>query len=450
MSDPALPKFSSKVPPSESRRSFLKTTSAALGTAALGAGARNSRAEVADSRAGLHTGVDETLRVGLVGCGGRGTGAALDALAADPQAKLVAVGDTFLDRTQQCLNALRDDSKLGTRVEVDTEHIYSDFDNYQRVIDASDVVLLASPPHFRPQHLAYAVRQGKHAFVEKPVAVDVPGIRSVMESCRVAKEKDLSIVSGLCWRYDLGVRETMRQILEEKRIGEIVAIESSYNAGTLWHRDSKPGWSDAEYQIRNWLYYTWLSGDHIMEQAIHSLDKTAWLLGDIQPSKAMAMGGRQQRIDPKYGHIYDHFTVFYEYPTGQHVYFTCRQQDDTTTRVDERVLGTEGYAEVLRHRVVPRDGKKWRYRGPKPSMYRVEHQALFESIRSSEPINDGDYMCNSTAIALMGRMAAYTGKTLTWEECINSEERLGPSEYAWTDLPTPSVAIPGKTVLTPG
>ncbi len=283
--------------------------------------------------------------------------------------------------------------------------------------------------------------------LEKPIAVDAPGVRHVIESCRLAKEKQLSIVSGLCWRYDLGVRETMRRILEDRMIGNIVAIESNYNGGTLWHKPDKPEWSRMEYQVRNWLYYTWLSGDHIMEQAIHSLDKTAWLLGDIHPTKAMAMGGRQQRTDPKYGHIYDHFTVFYEYPTGQRVYFTCRQQDDTSTRVDERVIGDNGQAEILANTISPDGGKRWRYRGPKPSMYLVEHQHLFKSIRDAEPINNGDYMCNSTMIALMGRMAAYTGKTLTWDECFNSQQRLGPEDYAWTDVPEPKIAIPGRTEL---
>lgn len=419
----------------QTRRVFLKATGATAGAAALGS---------ALTAHAVHAGGEETLRVGLVGCGGRGTGAALDALAADPQAKLVAVGDVFQDRAKQCVTDLKSNAELSNRVVIDPEHVFADFDNYKQVIDACDVVILTTPPHFRPLHLAYAVEQGKHVFVEKPVAVDAPGVRSVMESCRLAKEKNLSIVSGLCWRYDLGVRETMRQILEEKKIGEIIAIESSYNAGTLWHRGDESNWSRMEYQIHNWLYYTWLSGDHILEQAVHSLDKTAWLLGDIQPIRAMAMGGRQQRTDPKYGHIYDHFSVFYEYPTGQRVYFTCRQQAGTDTKVDETVLGTAGQAKVLRHQIVSNDGEKWRYRGPKPSMYRVEHEHFFKSIRAGEPINNGHYMCNSTMIGIMGRMAAYSGKTLTWDDCFNSDERLGPAEYSWTDVPEPMVAIPGS------
>lgn len=429
------------LPLNTSRREFLATTAAAVGAAAATSATTSAATDAATNA--VHAGADETLRVGLVGCGGRGTGAAYDALAADPNAKLVAIGDAFQDRAEQCLESLRNHETFGSRVVVDADHVFSGFDNYKHVIDACDVVILTTPPHFRPEHLRYAVEQGKHAFVEKPIAVDAPGVRHVMESCRLAKEKQLSVVSGLCWRYDLGVRETMRRILEERAIGDIVAIESSYNAGTLWHRGDSTGWSRMEHQMRNWLYYTWLSGDHILEQAVHSLDKTAWLLGDIQPTRAMAMGGRQQRTNPKYGHIYDHFTVFYEYPTGQQVYFTCRQQDGTSSRVDERVLGTTGQAEILRNLITPKEGKKWRYRGPKPSMYRVEHEELFKSIRDAAPINNGDYMCNSTMIGIMGRMAAYTGKTLTWDECLESQERLGPTEYAWTDVPEPEVAIPG-------
>ncbi|QDS96924.1 Gfo/Idh/MocA family oxidoreductase [Adhaeretor mobilis] len=431
------------------RRNFLKASGATAGVAAGLTTLGSTFAATSKVEAGnVHSGGNETLRVGLVGCGGRGTGAALDALSADPHAKLVALGDTFRDRAETCLSDLREDEELGSRVLVDEEHIFDGFDNYRHVIDACDVVLLTTPTHFRPQHLAYAVQQGKHSFVEKPIAVDAPGVRSVMETCRLAKEKNLAVVSGLCWRYDLGVRETMRKILEEKAIGEIVSIESSYNSGQLWHRGNNPEWSQMEYQVRNWIYYTWLSGDHILEQAIHSLDKTAWLLGDIQPTQAMGLGGRQQRTDAKYGNVYDHFTVFYEYPTGQRVYFTCRQQDGTDTHVDETVLGTNGQAEILRNRLESKPigsatGKKWRYRGPKPSMYRQEHKEMFESIRAGEPINNGHYMCNSTMIGVMGRMAAYSGKTVTWDECFNSEQRLGPTEFAWTDIPVQPVAIPG-------
>jgi myo-inositol 2-dehydrogenase/D-chiro-inositol 1-dehydrogenase len=422
------------------RRTFLGNT------AQIGAGAA-VLGTLAVPRS-VHAAGTETLKVGLVGCGGRGTGAALDALSSDGQAVLVAVADTFPDRAEEALGHLRGEKSVADRVQVTPESIFTGFDGYKQVVDACDVVLLATPPHFRPEHFAYVVDQGKHCFIEKPIAVDTPGIKSVMESSRKAKEKNLAVVSGLCWRYDLKVREMMRQILEQESIGEIIAIESSYNTGLLWHRGNDPKWSQMEYQVRNWLYHTWLSGDHIMEQAIHSLDKTAWLLGDISPTQATSLAGRQQRVDPLYGNVYDHFAVFYEYPTGQRVYFTCRQQENCSARVDERVLGSNGQAEILRGELFNRKGdRKWRYKGKQPSMYRVEHEEMFASIRNGKPINNGEYMCNSTAIALMGRMAGYTGQTITWDQVMNSTERLGPQEYAWGDVPAEVVAIPGKTAM---
>jgi myo-inositol 2-dehydrogenase/D-chiro-inositol 1-dehydrogenase len=420
---------------SSTRRNFLKTAAGATAISAM------------TLPRTVHAGGTETLRVGLVGCGGRGNDAALDALKADPHAQLVAIADTFADRAAEGLALMKRQDKVADRVVVTPDRIFTGFDGYKQLIDSGvDVVLLATPPHFRPEHFQYAVAAGKHCFVEKPVAVDAPGVKSVMETCRLAKEKNLAVVSGLCWRYDLGVREIMRRIQEEKAIGDILAIESSYNANGLWHRGRKPEWSEMEYEVRNWLYFTWLSGDHIMEQAVHSLDKTAWLLGDVQPERATALGGRQQRVDPMYGNVYDHFTVYYEYPGGQRVYFTCRQQDNCSVRVDELVHGTTGRAEILRGQLLDFAGKTtWRYRGAKPSMYQVEHDELFASIRKGEPINNGHYMCNSTMIALMGRMAAYTGQSLTWEQCLNSTERLGPAEYAWSDVAPQAVAIPGKT-----
>lgn len=414
------------------RRSFLKQSLAASSVLATAPIARAA-----------HTGVDETIRVGVIGCGGRGTGAVVDALTADPHAKLTAMGDTFRDRAESCLKGLQFEEKIVGQLDVQQDSIFDGFNAYKQVIDSGvDVVLLTTPPHFRPLHLEYAVAQGKHCFVEKPIAVDVPGVKRVMETCEAARQAKLSIVSGLCWRYDLGVRATMQQIADGA-IGDIVAIESSYNSNTLWHRGDKPEWSRMEYQIRNWLYYTWLSGDIICEQAVHSLDKTAWLLGDIPPTQAMGLGGRQQRTDPKYGHIYDHFTVFYEYPGGQSVYFTCRQQDNCTTHVDELVHGTKGKAKILAHEIFGETN--WKYEGPKPRMHRVELEELFGSIRQGTPIDNGGYMINSTMIGILGRMAAYTGKTLTWEEAMASTDQLGPTQYDWVNVPEPQVAIPGKT-----
>lgn len=417
------------------RRVFLQK-SAAYATATLGTMAMAQ---------GAHIGGSDVLKVGVIGCGGRGTGAAVNALAADPHTQITALGDAFADRAEACLQTLRETNELASRVLVDQDHVFSGFDAYRSVIDSDvDVVILAAPPHFRPQHLAYAVERGKHCFVEKPIAVDVPGALEVKATCDLAATKGLSIVSGLCWRYEPGVIETINRV-KSGEIGDIIAIESSYNSGTLWHRGDDPSWSRMEYQLRNWLYYTWLSGDHIAEQAIHSLDKTAWLLDDASPIKARGIGGRQQRTEPKYGNVFDHHVVFYEYANGVPVYFTCRQQDNCSTLVDECVLGTKGKAWILGNRIVGES--KWRYRGPKPNMYQVEHEKLLQSIRNGTPINDGHFMTNSTLIAIMGRLATYTGQDLTWEQTLRSNERLGPDKYEWSDMPEPPVAVPGRTPL---
>lgn len=416
-----------------SRRQFLAQAAATVGALTV---VRSAHAD------GDGT---ERLRIGLIGCGGRGGKAVVDALSADSQAELVALGDAFADRAAACLQQLQKHDQVGDRVTATPERVFADFDAYKQVIDCGvDVVILAAPPHFRPRHLAYAVEQGKHVFAEKPVAVDVPGALQVAETCRLAETKGLSIVSGLCWRYDLGVRETMDRI-NNGAIGEIIAIESAYNAGSLWHRGDDPNWSRMEYQIRNWLYWTWLSGDHIVEQAIHSLDKPAWLHGDASPATAVGLGGRQQRTDPKFGNIFDHHAVFYKFANGAPVYFTCRQQANTATHVDELVLGSKGTAQILANRI---DGQtSWRYRGPKPSMYLREHEELFASIRRNQPINNGDYMVNSTLMAIMGRMATYTGQEISWDQLLASTERLGPEAYAWGDAPESAVAIPGVTAL---
>jgi predicted dehydrogenase len=424
------------------RRGFLKTsTGLAVGATLAGT--------LAVPRA-VHAGVGETLKVGLIGCGGRGTGAARNALHASPDNVVTAVGDAFADFAQSSVEKLYRFDDVKDRVQVDEDHVYSGFDAYKQVIDSGvDVVILAEPPHFRPKHLAYAVEKGKHAFVEKPVAVDAPGVRSVIDTCRKAKEKGLAIVSGLCWRYHPAVRETMSRIIEDRAIGDIVSIQSCYNANTLWHRGDNPEWSRMEYQIRNWLYFTWLSGDHINEQAVHTLDKSAWLQGDIQPVRAFGAGGRQQRTSAEFGNIFDHHTVFYEYPNGVQVNFMCRQQKDCSTYVDDVVIGTKGRAQILEFKIEGENA--WQFdkeAANKIDMYDIEHAHLFRSIREGKPINNGHYMANSTMLAIMGRMCTYTGQTLTWDQCINSQERLQPKEYSWTDaVPECTVAIPGKTKL---
>lgn len=420
------------------RRQFLKAgTAFTLGTVALQLGV-SQRAYAAENN---------TLKVGLVGCGGRGTGAAAQALTADPNTELVTLGDAFADRLESSLASLKN-NPVGARVKVDEEHKFVGFDAYKHVIDTCDVVVLATPPHFRPAHLKAAVEAGKHAFVEKPVAVDAPGVKSILATCELAEQKGLSIVSGLCWRYHRGMQQTFEQI-HSGVIGDIVAMQCSYETQGLWKHPRKPEWSDMEFQLRNWLYYTWLSGDFNTEQHVHSLDKMAWALKDEYPVSCSGTGGRQTRLDPIYGHIYDHFAIVYEYANGVKAFSRCRQQDGCAVDVSDHIYGTKGRADVMGHEMLDHKGnslwKAGRIRGD--NMYQNEHDDFFASIRSGNPINNGNYMAKSTMMAIMGRMAAYTGQQITWEQAMNSKEDLTPAKYEWGPMPTPQVAMPGQTAF---
>lgn len=422
-----------------SRREFLKGS-----TAALVGGALAGTLSIARS---AHAEGSDVLKIGLIGCGGRGTGAAQNALLADAAVKLTALGDTFADRLQGSLNHLRQLEAKGEvptgSIDVPQERQFVGFDAYQKVIDSGvDVVLLCTPPHFRPAHFKAAVAAGKHAFVEKPVAVDAPGVRSVLASAEEAKRKGLSIVSGLCWRYHPPKREIMQRI-HDGAVGEVLAIHTSYNTGGLWVKPRQPDWSDMEWQLRNWLYFTWLSGDHNVEQHVHSLDKAAWVMRDEPPLRATGLGGRQVRVQPEYGNIFDHHAVVYEYADGVKVFAYCRQQDHCSMDVSDHVIGSKGKADIMAGKISGEN--KWEYRGPSPNMYQVEHNELFASIRSGQPLDNSLYMARSTMLAILGRMATYTGQTISWDQAMNSQEDLTPPAYDWTSLPTPPVPLPGIT-----
>lgn len=419
--------------PSVDRRSFLKTSSVVTaGTIAA--------STLASTRM-VHAAGSDILKVGLIGCGGRGMGAAQDAMNADKNAQLVAICDLFPDRAQNGYKVLK--NQLGEQFQVAEDRVYHDFEGYKKLIASDvDVVLLCTTPHFRPAHLRAAVEAGKHVFCEKPVAVDAPGVRSVLESAEMARSKGLALVSGLCWRYDYAVKATMDKI-KSGAIGDIVSIQENYLTGPLWHRGRKPEWSEMEYQQRNWYYFTWLSGDHNVEQHIHSLDKAMWLMDDKPPVKAIGLGGRQVRTGPEWGNIFDHHAVVYEWPNGVKCHAYTRQQKDCFNETDDYVYGTKGNARVLQFTV--NGEQKWRYEGEQPSMYLVEHQELFKSIRQGSPINNGTYMCYSTLLAIMGRMACYTGQEITWEMAMNSQENLTPEKYEWGDVKIPEVPMPGQT-----
>lgn len=397
----------------------------------------------------VHAGGSDELKVGLIGCGGRGSGAAVNAVRAGPGIKLWAMGDMFSDRLESHRQSLM--KEIGDRMDVPNSRCFVGFDAYKQVIAADvDVVVLATPPGFRPLHLEAAVEAGKHVFCEKPVAVDGPGVRRVMETAKKAKQKGLSLVSGFCWRYDLGMQETMKR-LADGAIGSITAMQCSYNTGMLWMNKRQPQWSDMEWQLRNWLYFTWLSGDHNVEQHIHSLDKMAWAMGDQYPVKAVGLGGRQARTSPDYGHIFDHHAVVYEFANGVRCFSYCRQQAACANDITDHYFGTKGTA--MTHGA---NGTAW-IKGESPwqynlamarkaiDKYQFEHNVLFKSIREKSAHNDGEWMAKSTLMGIMGRMATYTGQAITWEMAMNSKEDLTPAKMEMGSMPVAPVAIPGQT-----
>jgi predicted dehydrogenase len=424
------------------RRHFLRNSST-VAVGGLVASAALTRAADASAPA------PSVIKVGLIGCGGRGTGAALQALKADPGVRLTALADVFADRLDSSLATLKKMTAVANRIDVTPATSFVGLDAYQKVIDSGvDVVLLASTPAFRPEHFRAAVAAGKHVFCEKPVAVDGPGIRSVLASAAEAQRKNLSVMSGFCWRYDPRMRATVAQI-HAGAIGDLRAIIATYHTGTLTTKfpgTRTPGQTDLEWQLRNWYNFTWLSGDHLVEQAIHNVDKIAWLMKQEMPTQAIAVGGRTV---PAYGNTYDNFSVAYEYASGVRATLSCRQHDGVYNEVTDYVMGTEGIFSNGRLATQGITGKtNWKYTGPTRDMYQVEHDELFAAIRAGKPVNDGISMAHSTLMAIMGRMAAYTGQVVTWDRALNSEQVLVPATLDWNaPRPVAARAIPGQTKL---
>jgi predicted dehydrogenase len=410
-----------------SRREFVKATAA---TALL-------------SAPFVHAAGSDTIRVGLVGCGGRGTGAASQALNADQAVILTAMGDMFEDKLTASLKRLS--KQEPQRVQVPPEAQFVGFDAYQRVIDSGvDVVILTTTPNFRPLHLRAAVDAGKHVFTEKPMAVDSAGIRSVLRSVEDARQQGLSVVAGFCWRYSYPERATFGRV-QEGAVGDVLSVHTTYHASPLKTFPRQATWSDMEWQLRNWWHFRWLSGDHIVEQACHSIDKINWAMGGRVPVRANALGGRQMREGPETGNVYDHFTVIYDYDDGARCFHTCRQMPNCAFDNTDYIMGNRGtcFVNGWGPTHVIKGENPWTYDGEHPNMYQVEHNELFASIRSGEPINDGIWMTNSNLMAIMGRMAAYSGQTVTWEQALNADEDWSPTAYSLSDLDVPPVAVPG-------
>ncbi len=397
----------------------------------------------------------ERIRVGLIGCGGRGTGAAIDCATASPDVVITALGDLFPDQIASAMGEFR--TKLPAhRVTATPDTSFSGFDAFTKVLATDcDLVILAAPPFFRPAHLAAAIQAGKHVFTEKPVAVDPAGVRSVIATADLARQKGRAIVAGTQRRHQAHYLEIMDRV-RSGDIGEIVSGQAYWNMGALWQDRAAENWknrtalhwSDMEWQVRNWLFTNWASGDHIVEQHVHNLDIMNWALG-THPVKCVGMGGRAARTDPMFGNIYDHFAVEYEYPNGARILSFCRQTDGAAENVSERVVGTKGtsYTDSTDGHIA---GAK-SYRNPKasPNPYVQEHIDLIASIRSGTPINEGRQVAESTLTAIMGRMSAYTGRAMSWDWVMNaSTHDLTPPHMELKALPPLVVAVPGKTALT--
>lgn len=441
---------------SVSRRQFLKQSS--IAAAAL------SQLPFVQT---AHAAPDDPIRIGLIGCGGRGSGAAADALGAAtnvvyPQAgyhtenitangaalnknvKIAALADVFPDRLNACREQLQ---KLG--MQIPNEMCFTGFEAYQKLLAVPEInyVILATPPHFRPMHLKAAIEAGKNAFIEKPCAVDGTGIRLVLEAGELAKQKNLGIVAGTQRRHMRSYGEAIKRI-QDGAIGELVCGRAYWNGGVIWVIERQQGWSDMEWQLRNWNYFTWLGGDHIVEQHVHNLDIMNWVFNS-HPVKALALGGRQARPNQNYGHIYDHFAVEFEYANGARMFSQCRQMNGCEGKVEEAVVGTKGTSNCKDWIRSSDKQLLWRFREQDVNPYQQEHLDLMASIRAGTPLNEAKTVAESTLTGIMGRESAYSGRSVEWEQILNSKSRLGPDKYELSSsLPFPEVAIPGQYKLT--
>lgn len=431
--------------PSESRRAFVQKT--ALATSGLLTVPNLSRM--------AHVQGNKKLKLALVGCGGRGSGAAVQALTADDQVELVAMADAFGDRIEKSLKGIQEHFDGEKKIEVKEKNRFIGFDAYKKAIDLADVVILTTPPGFRPYHFEYAIEQEKHVFMEKPVATDPVGIRKVLETAKRAKEKKLNVVVGLQRHYQSKYID-LKQRIDAGAIGKIRSGQVYWNDAGVWVKKRQPGQSELEYQMRNWYYFNWLCGDHILEQHIHNIDVANWFIGEY-PISAQGMGGRQVRNGIDHGEIFDHHFVEFTYASGAVISSQCRHIPGTMSRVDEVFQGTAGSVEIGKGEIAALDGtikykypKKW---GEDPNPYQVEHDKLFESIRNGGVIADAENGAMSTLTAILGRMATYTGKKITFEEALNSQLHLMPETVTWQTTP-PSlpdangaypIPTPGKT-----
>ncbi|MGE3110046.1 MAG: Gfo/Idh/MocA family protein [Phycisphaerales bacterium] len=429
------------------RRDFVKASALTAGGVALASSAAASLTSFIPGM-GVHRGDEGRIKVGVIGCGGRGTGALVNSLEGSPDTVIHAVGDVFKDRLDGAMGEISKlPSELKERCQIGDRQFVG-FDAYKQVIGSGiDLAILATPPHFRPMHFEAAINAGKHVFFEKPVAVDPAGIRKVIAAAQHATEKGLSVVTGTQRRHQTSYLEAMKRV-EGGAIGKVVAANCWWNQGDLWHREHDPKWSDMEWQLRNWLYFTWLSGDHIVEQHVHNIDVCNWAIGST-PLRCVALGGRQVRTQPQFGHIFDHFAVQYEYADGVVMNSQCRQIVGCVNKVAEQIIGTDGILNTADPNAQIVGKNPWKHDSKKNNApYVQEHTDLVASVLGEGPrLNEGKRVAESTLTAIMGRMAAYTGKEVTWEFAMNSKLDLSPPAYEFGSLPVPDVAMPGRTPL---
>ena len=434
-----------------SRRNFVKESTLLAGGLLL-----------APNLIAASSGFNQTkrLKIAVVGCGGRGTGAASQALRADENVELVALADAFKDRVEKAYTNLSKMFGSSDKMNVKPSNKFVGFGSYKKAIDAADVVILTTPPGFRPQHFEYAVAQGKHVFMEKPVATDVAGIKKVLNAAKVAKAKNLNVVVGLQRRYQNSYIQA-HNLIEKGKIGQIVSGQIYFNMGALWTRPREFNQKEMEYQMKNWYYFTWICGDHILEQHIHNIDVANWFIGGY-PIKATGTGGRETRNGKDHGHIFDHHVVEFEYENGTIISSQCRQQNGTKTRVNETFQGTKGTVHTSGGgSTILKDynGKQIYTHDNENDMnpYQLEHNRLFKSIRNGEVIGDAENAAKSNMTAIMGRMATYSGKEITWDKALASNHKLVPDEDMLTFDSVPPVIrdefgnypvpVPGKTTF---
>ena len=410
---------------------------------------------VSKAKAGYFHSVDDTIKIAMIGCGGRGTGAAVQALSTKQNVKLVAMADAFRDRLDSSYKALMDgdEGNVKDRVAVTEETKFVGFDAYKKVIPLADVVIIATPPGFRPIHFEEAINQNKHVFMEKPVATDPAGVKKVLEIADVAKKKKLNVVVGLQRHYQTSYRELYKRV-QDGMIGDITSGQVYWNSDGVWVRPRKPGQTEMEYQMRNWYYFNWLCGDHITEQHIHNLDVMNWFKG-AYPVKAQGMGGRQVRTGKDFGEIYDHHFVEYTYADGSIMNSQCRHIKGTYSIVDEMMVGTKGVVKCGAAEISSKGKSLYKFDKSKENEpYQNEHDELFASIAKGEyKFADAYNGARSTLTSIIGRMATYSGEIIEWDKTLNSGISIQPAKYAW-DAPPPvlpdanglyPIATPGVT-----